>query len=553
MKALGGFLLDKMKGGKVKVSTLSGYRSAVKDLYRQKRMARPSAYEDEMKPFFQGLKRVEAENDQKGRGRRTGKEPLTFSLYCRLAEQTLRLNDNGFCHLFLLSQWNLMCRSKSVETLHISHLECADDSVRCVLHKTKTNQEESGPKDPRHIYANLAQPACCWVLTLGLYLSANPTLASGKLFPRRNNGAKSVWNAFNLEGVATYASSGSTGGPSIVSVCLRCGWPLGGVQDRFFRYEAAGDQYLGRVVAGLPDNPQFAELPPHFDNPNADVVKESTSLIFSPAQNDAHVASILQLCLASLVKHAEYLRSILSETHPLFSSYVFRQPDKMATLQAMLADGRTSWMRPTGIPPHVELFQQHAQTRQAFKNLPDILLGGFSAILEEKCVGRQSLARETLTVTIKSLLEEAGLWQSQPRPQEATQPLDEINNFHHWPSDRRFHRIPETFEFPQLDALGVWRLWWLGNRGAGHPPFRALQGSDFTKSNKEMFSEWSVLVRHIKAGVEGTTGNPMQYPATQAEADHLYQLGMSKVPLMEPTHLYKQRPERAVTTLRRIR
>ncbi|KAG6953978.1 hypothetical protein JG687_00012093, partial [Phytophthora cactorum] len=39
-------------------------------------------------------------------------------------------------HLFLLSQWNLVCRSKSVETLHLSHLHSADDSVICVLHKT---------------------------------------------------------------------------------------------------------------------------------------------------------------------------------------------------------------------------------------------------------------------------------------------------------------------------------------------------------------------------------------------------------------------------------
>jgi hypothetical protein len=28
--------------------------------------------------------------------------------------------------------------------------------------------------------------------------------------------------------------------------------------------------------------------------------------------------------------------------------------------------------------------------------------------------------------------------------------------------------MPEDFEFPQLDALGVWRLWWLGNSSAGH-------------------------------------------------------------------------------------
>ncbi|ETM98479.1 hypothetical protein PPTG_24613 [Phytophthora nicotianae INRA-310] len=70
-----------MNGRKLKVSPLSGYRSAVKDMYRPKRLPLPVAYQDDMKTFFTGLKRVEADNDQEGRGRHTGNDPLTFSLY----------------------------------------------------------------------------------------------------------------------------------------------------------------------------------------------------------------------------------------------------------------------------------------------------------------------------------------------------------------------------------------------------------------------------------------------------------------------------------------
>ncbi|KAG3096813.1 hypothetical protein PI124_g15740 [Phytophthora idaei] len=217
-----------MNGGKLKVSTLSGYRSALKDAYRQKRLDLPSEYLDDLTTLFRGLKRVEADNDQAGGERKPGKEPLTFSLYTELAERTLSLKDNGFAHFFLVSQWNLMCRSKSVETLHISHLHWADDSVGCVLHKTKTNQEGSGPKDPRHIYANPAQPSCCWVLALGVYLASNPTLKAGKLFPGSNQKSRfckalgklleditgeKVYGTHSIrKGVATYASSGSTGG-----------------------------------------------------------------------------------------------------------------------------------------------------------------------------------------------------------------------------------------------------------------------------------------------------------------------------------------------------
>ncbi|KAG6952549.1 hypothetical protein JG688_00013225, partial [Phytophthora aleatoria] len=93
-------------------------------------------------------------------------------------------------HLFLLSQWNLVCRSKSVETLHLSHLHSAGDSVKCVLHKTKNKPRRKRSKDPRHVYASPMQPSCCWVLALGVYLTSNPTLALGKLFRGSNHNSR---------------------------------------------------------------------------------------------------------------------------------------------------------------------------------------------------------------------------------------------------------------------------------------------------------------------------------------------------------------------------
>ncbi|KAG6947142.1 hypothetical protein JG688_00015665 [Phytophthora aleatoria] len=112
--------------------------------------------------------------------------------------------------------------------------------------------------------------------------------------------------------------------------------------------------------------------------------------------------------------------------------------------------------------------------------------------------------------------------------------------------------MPEDFKFPQLDALSVWRLW-LGNPAGGYPPFRTLQAFDFVSSNRKMYSEWSVLVRHIITGVESDSGADMQRPDYQEETDRLYEQGMSKVPLEASAQPHKQQLERAVTTLRRIR
>ncbi|OWY96673.1 hypothetical protein PHMEG_00033003, partial [Phytophthora megakarya] len=83
----------------------------------------------------------------------------------------------------------------------------------------------------------------------------------------------------------------------------------------------------------------------------------------------------------------------------------------------------------------------------------------------------------------------------------------------HWQSDDHFHRIPEHFAFPQLDALGVWRLWWLGNPASktNQRPERAV-----------------TTLRRIRQAVHDAN-------------------------LKRSEHISKQRAERVVTTLCRIR
>ncbi|KAG3102800.1 hypothetical protein PI124_g13738 [Phytophthora idaei] len=141
------FFVDKRET--LKASTLGGYRSAMKDLYRRRNLPLPPEYGEVMMTLFSGLKRLEAERDQSGDARESGKRLLTYSIYVMLCKLTLARDGGGFAHLFQATQWDLVCRSKSVEIIQMSHLVCADDSVGIVLHKTKTNQEGSGPKDPR--------------------------------------------------------------------------------------------------------------------------------------------------------------------------------------------------------------------------------------------------------------------------------------------------------------------------------------------------------------------------------------------------------------------
>jgi hypothetical protein len=78
------------------------------------------------------------------------------------------------------------------------------------------------------------------------------------------------------KGAATYCSSGATACPSSTAIHLRTGWALGGVQDRYMRYEKAGDMHIGRTVCGLPtDSADFAILPPYFNSMRSDREEES--------------------------------------------------------------------------------------------------------------------------------------------------------------------------------------------------------------------------------------------------------------------------------------
>lgn len=140
---------------------------------------------DDMKTFFAGLKRIEAERNQEGAGeaKMAGKMALPYSVYERACKQMLVLNDGGFAHLFLTVQWNLMCRSQSVESIHTGHISNEDDSVGLVFHKSKANQDGRGPKDPRHVYTNPFSPWTCCITGLGVYWAGCPRQGAGPLFP----------------------------------------------------------------------------------------------------------------------------------------------------------------------------------------------------------------------------------------------------------------------------------------------------------------------------------------------------------------------------------
>mmetsp|Transcript_10657 Transcript_10657/g.22606 ORF Transcript_10657/g.22606 Transcript_10657/m.22606 type:complete len:277 (-) Transcript_10657:16-846(-) len=253
-----------------------------------------------------------------------------------------------------------MRRTNQLAATKLKHVSWNSDAQTVRFSQQKGDQSGERPTDARHVYANPFDISLCSVLALAVYFScvegeAGSVLHFGggsqeqrfrrllaraldELHSRRTIGSQVDCNlgAHSLrKGVATLNCSGSTAGTSIISVCLRCSWSIGGVQARYFRYEAAGDQFVGLAASGLPVNTQkFGVLPPHFQTSNEvgmEVIKLQFPRWNTGAGSEENEQSYTQLrttvfpfLLASLVRHFPLLDRLLGPRHPLCFSFLCR-------------------------------------------------------------------------------------------------------------------------------------------------------------------------------------------------------------------------------------
>jgi len=237
--------------------------------------------------------------------------------------------DSLFAWSFLTLTWNLICRSKNTVMIHRNHISWENDSMTIQFAHMKTDMMGFEEAVKRHIFANPQEPTICPVLALSVYLATTPPdSSSGRLFA-----GKSQYQRFrkylkdlvsehadeirgmgidpNLIGVhsirkgaATYVCSGSTGGPSIAAVCNRAGWTMGKVKDTYIQYEAAQDQYVGRVVAGLNVNSEtFAISPPYIIEDislSENVINIDVATVF-PFVGSVEAKLLMKFCFASLL------------------------------------------------------------------------------------------------------------------------------------------------------------------------------------------------------------------------------------------------------------
>jgi hypothetical protein len=347
-----------------------------------------------------------------------------------------------------------------------------------------------------------------------------------------------------LEDLGTHSlRKGSTsdvhgGGPSALSVRLRSEHPVGSAEGKYWRYEHAGDQHVGRTVAGLPpDRPEFAALPPHFVCGNDEeeaLVEKAVQLSFvNHASIPVRTRPALRVLLATVLYHKDYLLGILPAEHkiratPLFNGSLGRQVP-LSELTMLIRHGLqpSPVMTPTGIPPTVQLATQFRGLSSAVQAQVSLLQRSFNGFestlhrsllhtLSEAGIGGETVSEPRLRVLLTSFradlsqqireltscVQTFGSTASAPAaavPSAASTTSSAAPAFgqvhlHAW-SNGRARNVPEDWRLPACSLKCGWLLWFQGQPASRIPPFRHLQPRDFSdKNQRKYFSDWSAIM-----------------------------------------------------------
>ena len=273
--------------------------------------------------------------------------------------------------------------------------------------------------------------------------------------------------------------------------------------------------------------------------------------MFPEICKEKRLRPILHLCLASLVHHSDALIDTLeSSSHALLSTYIFRNQSVMMQLKERVVTRNSKWMKPTGIPPHIELYRQQQETLDAVEALPDILVERMGKLIEEKGVGAGNITKELMQEMILNLMSQIGLQSSSTNvDSKTTQHRTEV---HFWSG--KYHLLPESFEFPSIDLKGAWMLWWFGNKRLGYPPFKNICTTDLsTRKKRQTYSEWSIIMRRMESEVEQQLSSIRPRDMTEEKAADLFFLAVVKLPKPNSSHNRRSSQIKITTALKLIR
>ena len=513
----------------------------------------PEKYELEMNVFLDSTRKEKVQAKKKGEFHEQEADPISFELYRQICKFAL---DDGdiFVWAFTVLQWNCMARSKNIDDLTFDQLSMGTDSL--IIEYDDSKCDQMGQRtSPKNCYANPYDHLACIFTAIGCYLCLEDetwvSSSQNSIFRNRRGEVdgdaahqycarirkiyekqKETFDEYTRKGhfnphgtrkgAAIRASSGTTLPASLAAIANRGEWKVSMMFEMYLGFAEPGDQYLGRLLAGLsPNCSSFACIPPHFEegmeNP---LIKEAMQLCYgSILKHSSYMNAILLRCLASITHHSKNLLQYIERdtSSPLANIPILtRSPTLLFELQKLVRLHPTDRITiPTGIPPHVEiignlekmidLLLDHIKVSD---NLVPSIKDAVGEKLEEMAVSQGQMTRPA----IENILDQFGSKIQHDVVQEVKELLKTIrpesqqnnaNNieghlsndilgggFQLYSYQGRFWQVPEDFDFPDgTKRRRAWELWLCGMtiNNQRIPPFRLLKPTMLPKKLEVKF------------------------------------------------------------------
>ena len=311
-------------------------------------------------------------------------------------------------------------------------------------------------------------------------------------------------------GSATLVASGCVVSPPMSAICLRAGWSMGSVKDRYIHHKSAGDQFVGRTVTGLSClSTEFACSPCYFDFTEVEDEESMREML------DVHIQSNLiggktltprirymsNFLLACLCYHYEYLRENLHPRNQLLNSPIFSHCPKSLRECAVV---KFPWNKTrdtpflTGVPPHILIMSDMKRFETRLDEVLADLMSGFKEELDKRDVGGGMHHAVQIQDEIQKLREElknvrvaGGRGDALGGISEGDGNMQRRATLHSY--NGRFNILPQNYEIPALTLASFLVFYLIGNPNEGIPPFRIVKPIDLKRSNKDQKVNAKVL------------------------------------------------------------
>ena len=426
-------------------SSYSAVQSGVSFLYRQSGVQRSAEIKEGVALYCKGSKRKGRRLKQDlGLDISEGKKAMSKNVYSFLAKKLFESKDpeHLFAHLFLVLDWNLMKRAENCVDCKITHITVRNDSLVFQFAKSKGHQNGEEHVGPWHVYANPLEPHLCVVLSMARYLFAYPELLLNntalfqgtaqynrysKLFMSLLKANEDTLKSMGVEpgdlgthscrkGVGTMVSAGCTVSPPIVSICVRAGWSMGGVKDKYLKRENASDQYVGRCASCLDQlDKSFAVSPPYFDFGVDDVESVTMKARLTKWLKDrilqydsipACCRVLINMLFASVCYHFKYLNDNLHSESRFRASVFFRNiPQEIIDCATIAYPWNMTRYTPkiTGVPPHVLLMNKMEELLQKFEGIRGDIKDDVGGMLDSRGVGGSEFHTNQILEAIRNI------------------------------------------------------------------------------------------------------------------------------------------------------